>query len=148
MKIGIIFNENKLSGKLTKLFTNSYAYHALWVDEENGKAYDMHWIRRRRVWPMYSPDHVKLFDAHCNITREYLESKLETDTAWYGMKDYLLFALRPLFHLFGKSTINAGGVICSEMVNDDIWANGGVTPYPPGKEPPSPADLYRWLSLS
>lgn len=69
------------------------------------------------------PGHVKLFDAPCNVTRDYLESKLETDTAWYGMKDYILFALRPLFHLFGKSTVNAGGVICSEMVRQHLTGN-------------------------
>lgn len=147
MKIAIIFNRDKLSGKLTKFFTGEYAYHALWVDDANGKAYDMHWIRRRRLWPEYKPEQVVLFDSPCPITTEYLERELDTDTQWYGIRDYMLFALRPLFHLFGYSTINAGGVICSEMVNDDIWANGGNTPWPLEVAPPSPADLYRWLKI-
>ncbi|MDO8294374.1 MAG: hypothetical protein Q7T29_16150 [Gallionella sp.] len=48
-----------------------------------------------------------------------MERQLDVDTATYGWQDYLLFALRPLYHLLGKSTRNAGGVICSEMVNND-----------------------------
>jgi hypothetical protein len=148
VKIGIVFNADKLSGKLTKFFTGEYAYHALWVDEEAARAYDMHWIRRRRAWPMYKPHQVVLFEAPSGVTRDYLERMIDTDEHWYGVKDYLLFALRPLFHLFGRSTVNAGGVICSEMLNIDIWMTGGETPWHPHAAPPSPADLYRWLKKS
>lgn len=144
MKLAIIFNSEKFSGRLTKLFTGCYAYHSAWVDEEKGRMYDMHLIRRRRVWPHYGSAEVLLFDVP-EVTREYLEHKLETDAQTYGVWDYLLFGLRPIYHLFGFSTRNAGGVICSEMVNDDIWACGGQTPFRPGTAPPSPCDLYRWL---
>jgi hypothetical protein len=146
MKLAIIFNRRKLSGWLTRFFTGCYAYHVAWVDEERGLMYDMHLIRRRRTWPHYPDSQVLLFDAPAPVTREYLEARLTDDGQWYGVFDYLLFALRPLYHLFGQSTRNAGGVICSEMVNNDIWRCGGVTPWRPDHEPPSPCDFYRWLT--
>ncbi|MDO8294375.1 MAG: hypothetical protein Q7T29_16155 [Gallionella sp.] len=49
IKIAVIFNANKLSGRLTRLFTGCTAYHIAWVDDEAGKMYDMHLIRRRRA---------------------------------------------------------------------------------------------------
>lgn len=146
IKLAVIFNENKLSGRLTRLFTGCYAYHVAWVDEEAGKMWDMHFARRRRKWPHYDDDtQVLLFDAPGDITKEYLEEQLETNNDFYGWRDYILFGLRPFFHLFGKSTRNVGGVICSEMVNNDIWICGGSTPWSPLDPPPSPCDLFRWL---
>ena len=145
MKIAIIFNEHKLSGKLTKFWTGCYAYHVAWIDEESGKMWDMNLIRRRRKWPHYRDENVLLFDAPNNVTVEYLERMLETDDATYGWCDYCLFALRPVYHLLGRYTRNAGGVICSEMVNNDIWSAGGCTPWTPGGPPPSPCDLYKFL---
>lgn len=144
MKLAIIFNSEKLSGRLTKLFTGCYAYHAAWVDEEAGRMYDMHLIRRRRVWPHYPEAQVLLFDVP-EVTREYLEQQLETDGHIYGWMDYLLFGLRPIYHLLGRSTRNAGGLICSEMVNYDVWRCGGETPFSPFDAPPSPCDLFHWL---
>lgn len=146
MKIAIIFNDHKLSGRLTKFWTGCAAYHVAWVDEAGGKMWDMNLIRRRREWPHYPADQVLLFDAPGDVTAEYLEHRLETDDNTYGWRDYLLFSIRPLFHLFGKSTPNAGGVICSEMVNDDIWLCGGRTPWPPEGPPPSPCDFYSWFT--
>jgi hypothetical protein len=146
MKLAIIFNRRKLSGWLTRFFTGCYAYHVAWVDEERGLMYDMHLIRRRRTWPHYPDSQVLLFDAPAPVTREYLEARLTDDGQLYGVIDYLLFALRPLYHVVGRSTRNTGGVICSEMVNNDIWACGGRTPWEPHDPPPSPCDLYRWLS--
>jgi hypothetical protein len=146
MKIAFIFNRRKLSGWLTRIWTGCYAYHVAWVDEAAGLMWDMHLLRRRRTWPHYPKDEVLLFDPPAAVTREYLEDRLTRDGSVYGVLDYLLFALRPLYHLFGASTRNAGGVICSEMVNNDIWAFGGRTPWKPHEPPPSPCDLYRWLS--
>ena len=144
MKLGIIFNANKLSGKLTHFFTGCYAYHAIWVDDTANVMYDMHWIRRKRTWPHYNPEHVILFDVP-KVTAEYLENKLMTDTQWYGILDYCLFLLRPIYHIFGRNTRNANGVICSEMINDDIWNCGGNTQFNPKQEPPSPCDLYNYF---
>lgn len=146
MKLAIIFNDHKLSGWLTKVWTGCYAYHVAWVDEATGKMWDMNLIRRRRAWPHYQDEQlVLLFDAPGNVTVEYLERMLDIDEATYGWRDYLLFALRPIYHLFGRSTRNAGGVICSEMINIDIWNCGGTTPWNPIDLPPSPCDLYGWL---
>lgn len=146
MKIAIILNKDKLSGRLTKLFTGCTAYHVVWVDEEKGLMYDMNLLRRRRKWPYYPAKDVLMFELSVNVTREYLEEKLTGDDNVYGFVDYLMFALRPLYHLFGKSTRNAGGVICSEMVNTDIWNCGGSTPWNPQMAPPSPCDLLKFLS--
>ncbi len=145
MKIAIILNTGNLSGKLTKFFTGCYAYHTAWVDENAGLMYDMNLLRRRRKWPHYPDAQVALFDSPTDVTREYLEEKLTSDENRYGVLDYLMFALRWLYHLVGKSTRNAGGVICSEMVNNDIWACGGTTPWQPGDAPPSPCDILHWL---
>ena len=144
MKLAIIFGDpsKNILARLTKWFTGCTAYHVAFVDEETQSMYDMYWIRRKRTWPYY--ENYILYDMPC-VTWEYLEDRLKNDKSEYGFKDYLLFGLRPLFHLFGKSTINAGGVICSEMVNNDIIACGGTTPFDPKKAPPSPCDLYNWL---
>ena len=145
MKLAIIFNANKLSGRLTQFFTGCSAYHVAWVDEERGLMYDMNLLRRRRKWPYYHDGEFALYDAPANITAEYLEEKLTSDENRYGVFDYLLFALRPLYHVLGKSTRNAGGLICSEMVNNDLWACDGSTPWHPDDAPPSPCDLFRWM---
>lgn len=145
MKLAFIFNHTKFSGRLTRFFTGCYAYHAAWVDEEAGLMYDMHLIRRRRRWPHYPDAQVLLFDFP-QVTREYLEQQLTDDDNTYGVWDYMLFGLRPVYHLFGLSTRNAGGVICSELINIDAWKCGVVTPFSVLDQPPSPCDLYRWVS--
>ena len=111
--------------------------------------WDMHLIRRRRAWPHYGEGEVLLFDVpEAAVTHDYLEDRLQSDEHRYGVLDYALFALRPIYHLLGLSTPNARGVICSEMINVDIHACGGRTPWPPNDAPPSPCDFYRWLSLA
>lgn len=145
MKAGFALNSKKVAGKLTKFFTGCYAYHAYWVDEKNGKMYDMNLLRRRREWPHYDTNiEVILFDVP-EVTTEFLEHKLDTDTSTYGWKDYLLFSIRPIYHLFGKSTRNVNGIICSEMVNNDMWECGVKTPWKPSDPPPSPCDLLKWF---
>lgn len=138
MKIGFAYGR-KPSSILTKIFTGSTCYHAFFVDEVAGKMYDMHLIRRRRTWPHYPDDRqIILADCPVDVPADYLEHMLDIDEATYGWRDYLLFALRPLYHLFGRSTRNAGGVICSEMVADDLIALGWPVRF---TEVPSPADL-------
>ena len=41
MRLAIFFNDKRISGKLTKLFTGEYAYHAAWVDAQY--YFDMNW---------------------------------------------------------------------------------------------------------
>lgn len=135
MKIAFIYGKQP-SSTLTKFFTGSACYH---VGFTNGdKFWDMNLIRRRRVWPLYPAERVLLAECPVAVSEEYLDHMLDTDEATYGWRDYLLFALRPLFHLFGKSTRNAGGVICSEMVANDLMANNWQHEF---AEVPSPADL-------
>ena len=135
MKIAFIYGKQP-SSTLTKIFTGSTCYHVGFTD--GVKFWDMHLIRRRRLWAIYNNKKTVLIEAPVSITAEYLDHKLDTDEARYGIIDYILFGLRPIYHLFGKSTRNAKGIICSEMVADDLNANGWRYTF---KEVPSPADL-------
>lgn len=143
MKIAFFFNEDKLCAKLTKLFTGCYCYHVAFVDEVNDVMYDMHLLRRKRRWSAYGESHrAVLVESPVAISAAYLEEQLLVDHNWYGAFDYVFFALRPLYHLFGASTRNAGGVICSEMVYNDLDAHDWPVLFP---EVPSPCDLWRRL---
>ena len=135
MKIAFIYGK-KPSSTLTKIFTGSTCYHVGFTNELH--FWDMNLIRRRRLWSIYNNKKTVLIEAPVSITAEYLDHKLDTDEVRYGIIDYILFGLRPIYHLFGKSTRNAKGIICSEMVADDLNANGWRYTF---KEVPSPADL-------
>jgi hypothetical protein len=139
MKVAFIYSTKKISGLLTKFFTDSYCYHVGFVDETTDTFYDMNLLRRKRLWSEYSfgKEYV-LADCPVSISKNFLEYKLATDNNTYGWKDYILFGLRPIFHLFGYSTRNAGGVICSEMVYNDLKECGWPKLF---VEVPSPADL-------
>jgi hypothetical protein len=142
MKIAFIYgDEHNFSADLTEFWTGSRCYHVAFTDGVH--YWDMNLIRRRRLWPNYPADKkIILVDCPVNITAVYLDYKLDTDTNKYGWKDYLLFGLRPLYHLFGKSTKNVDGVICSEMVANDLIANGWNVSF---DEVPSPTDLEKIL---
>lgn len=136
MKVAFIYGKQP-SSTLTKAFTGSTCYHVGFTDGVH--FWDMNLIRRRRVWAgLYDPSKVILAECPVEVTRDYLEHMLETDDSTYGFADYLLFAARPVYHLFGQSTRNAGGKICSEMVGDDLIANGWPQRF---AEVLSPADL-------
>lgn len=136
MKIAFIYGKRP-SSTLTKIFTGSSCYHVGFTDGQH--FWDMNLIRRRRVWPgLYEPAQVILAECPVPVSREFLESRLETDESTYGFADYLLFALRPIYHLFGASTRNRGGVICSEMIAADLIINGWKARF---DEVPSPAML-------
>lgn len=146
MKLAIISSTTKLSGKLTKFWTGSYAYHCGFVDEASDTFYDMHWNPRCTTWTEHGYKDVKFFDV--NITLEdCARYRIKDRDITYGWRDYTLFALRPFYHLIGKSTRNGGGMICSEMVNNWLWdKNIRATPFSPMQEPPSPADLDRFFN--
>lgn len=135
MKLVFIYG-NRLNSRLTKFFTKSTCYHVGFTD--GIKFWDMNLIRRRRIWPLYPVDRIIVVDCPANVTPEYLDHMLDTDGARYGAWDYLLFGLRWAYHLFGQSTRNADGVICSEMVAGDLAACGWPVRFP---EVPSPADM-------
>lgn len=149
MKLAIIHAdpEQKLSARLTLLFTGSTAYHCGFVDETDGTWFDMSWLPRKAAWPRYLPPvkWVNLYHVP-NLTRAHCEALLKRDSdIKYGVADYLLFGLRPLYHLVGKSTRNASGMICSEMCALWLREAGYETPVNPV---PSPADLERWAQSS
>ena len=136
MKIVFVYGKQP-SSTLTMLATGSTCYHVGFTDGFH--FWDMNLIRRRRRWEgLYPEDRVILKDAPVEITADYLNWKLDTDDSQYGYLDYALFALRWLYHLFGQSTRNMGGKICSETVTDDLQANGWPVKF---EEVPSPADL-------
>jgi hypothetical protein len=135
MKLVFIYGK-PVSSALTKLFTGSSCYHVGFTD--GIKFWDMNLIRRRRLWPQYAAENCILWDCPATVTAEYLDHKLDTDGAQYGVFDYALFCVRWAYHLVGRSTRNAGGVICSEMVANDLIANGWNQRF---DEVPAPADL-------
>jgi hypothetical protein len=144
MKLAIIHADpkRKIGARLTQWFTGSTAYHCGFVCEETSTFYDMNLLPRKIEWPRYHPPKwVNLYEVP-NLTREHCETFLKQDSATrYGVMDYILFGLRPIYHLFGKSTRNASGMICSEMCA--VWLTR-VGYYAPVDPVPSPADLERW----
>lgn len=142
MKIAFIYSKEKFSGKLTKFWTGSYCYHVAFVDEKTGRMYDQNLLFRKRRWPYYNHEDVVLIDPPVDVSADYLEYLLETDEQVYGFMDYILFALRPVYHFFGKSTRNFGGIICSERIYQILKRYGWKEEF---KEVPSPADLERAL---
>lgn len=148
MKLAIIHADpkDKLSARLTLWFTGSTAYHCGFVDETDGTWFDMSWLARKAPWPRYLPPKwVNLYDVP-GLTREDCEAFLKRDSdIKYGVIDYLLFGLRPLYHLVGKSTRNASGMICSEMCALWLREVGHPAPIQPV---PSPADLERWAKTN
>lgn len=142
MKVAFVYGD-RFNSRLTKLFTGTTCYHVGFTDGRH--FWDMNLLRRRRVWPLYPAECVRLVGAPATVTREYLESRLETDDRRYGWLDYLLFGLRWAYHLVGKSTRNMGGIICSEMVAEDLVENGWDGWDPEFEEVPSPGDLEAQL---
>jgi hypothetical protein len=145
MKLAVVHApaDKQFSAKLTLWFTGSTAYHCGFVDEETGTFYDMHLLPRKTHWPRHNPPRwVNLYEVP-NLTREHCESFLKQDShIKYGVWDYILFGLRPVYHLLGLSTRNAGGWICSELCAE--WLRR-VGYYAPEEPVPSPADLEDWV---
>ncbi len=138
--IAIISNPDKLSGKLTQLFTRSPAYHIGFVDTERGKFYDQHLIFRRRVWPHYSARNtITLYRCPVEVTADDLEWWLDHNEDWYGVFDYCAFAFKKLFH--GQRP-SFKGAICSEAVENILTWQGWASPF---DFTPSPADFEKVL---
>lgn len=140
MQVAFVYGTGWQS-RLTRLFTQSRAYHVGFTDGVH--FWDMHLLRRRRMWATYrARRECIVVTTPVPVSRDYLEYMLSTCEERYGFVDYALFALRPLYHLFGKSTRSAGGLICSEMVANDLAACGWPVRF---REVPSPADLEEAL---
>lgn len=144
IQLAIIYSRKKLTAKLCKFFTGEYAYHCGFVDFENDTFYDMYFTPRKVSWKAKKYKDVTLHPTILNASdcEEYL--KQDSLHMVYSLFDYWLFAIRPIYHLIGKSTPNANGIICSEMCNNWLWRKKpGITPFNPLSAPPSPADFVR-----
>lgn len=159
VKIFISFNSDKLSGKLTKFFTGCYAYHVGFAVPESKAIYDMNLLFRKiPLKEQYVGDKMFLFDLPpgVNITEQDLQDEINRGVAdlcdngsmlknLYGFVDYLAYGFRWVYHLFGKSTPNFQGVICSEKVNDLLIKHGWDSPFK--YEVPSPCDFAKYFSV-
>jgi hypothetical protein len=133
------FYDKQPQSTLTKWATGSTCYHVGFTDGE--KLWDMNWQRRRRLWSTRAAGKFIVVDTPVNVPVWFLESALETDESKYGVWDYLSFGLRLVFK---RLRFNGKGLICSEMVANDLMACGWTPPagFP---EVPSPADLEQAL---
>lgn len=134
MKV-VFFYGKQPQAVLAWLFTRSSCYHCGFTDE--ARLWDMNWIRRRRIWNGFVPMQKILVDCPVLVPVQFLESQLETDGSHYGVLDYLSFVPR---RFFKRLRFNGKGLICSEMVLNDLKACGWE---PPAWMPdvPSPGDL-------
>lgn len=139
MKVTFFYGKQPQSW-LCRFFTGSSCYHVGFTDGE--KLWDMNLLRRRRVWSDKAAGQVLTVDCPAPVTREYLEYKLETDGSHYGYLDYLSFG--PWRQILKRLRFNGKGLICSEMVLNDLIACGW-TPPAGFAEVPSPADLEEVL---
>lgn len=154
--IFIVFNKDKFSGKLTKFFTGSYAYHCGFYVPETDNMYDMNMLFRRlpNGKARYSSNQVVFIPCPVTITEDDLKAEIFSDVesfcdrnyvgSLYGFLDYIAFALKPAYHLFGKSTPNFDGQICSEKVNSLLVKAGWSSPF---REVPSPADFVQYFNV-
>ena len=134
MKVAFFYGKQPQSF-LAWLFTRSSCYHVGFTDES--RLWDMNWIRRRRIWNPSVPMQEILVDCPVPVPVTFLEIQLETDGSHYGVLDYLAFVLRRFFR---RLRFNGKGLICSEMVLNDLKACGWEPPaWMP--EVPSPGDL-------
>lgn len=161
MKIALIYADpkKKFSARLTQWFTGSNCYHVAFFSEF-GACYDMHRLVRYRPWlGLYASSNVVLIDCPFEITIGDLQLKVlygvmqfcgakslgELLASMYGFRDYIGLALRPLYHLFGKSTRNYGGRICSGWMRDVAYQHDWTALGRSSDPEPSPADWCRAL---
>jgi len=144
LEIVLIKNRHSILGKMCKLFTGCYAYHIGFL--KNDMFYDMQLMRTRRRWPCYTGKHTEIIKikAPVDIPEEYFIDKILNDNTTYGILDYLWFGLR-WFRAIEKKTRNQSGLICSEMVNQDLIAHGWNSPWGEKSAPPSPCDFAEYF---
>lgn len=147
-KIVFFLNTKSFKGWLMKKFTGCYSYHCGFLMEDTQMFYDMFWMRRRLPWGtvINAKNHegstFKIIDSPVEIPENYLASCILDSNTHYGVLDYIRFGFRWAYHLVGKTTKNAGGLICSEMVHNDLILHHWHVTY---KEVPSPCDLIKAL---
>jgi hypothetical protein len=149
-KIAIFYSKKNLFGIMCRLFTGSFAYHVGIIHGEY--LYEIHMLlgRRRILIKDIDPRkraNMRLFDSPVEISQEYLDREVLNANKIYGFVDYFLFGFRWIPGLRNRLR-DTNGVICSEMVNDDLIAHGWESPWRDGTPPPSPSDLYKLLGDS
>lgn len=157
VKLFVVVNENNMWGKLTKFFTGCYAYHIGFAVPDSDAIYDMSFLfRKRKLSGTYDPDRIVFFDLPegVSITERELEEEVfegvrrlchgDIKASIYGYFDYLAFGFRKIYHLFGKSTPNFGGQICSEKVESMLEAKGWTSSF---VEVPSPCDFVNYFKF-
>lgn len=151
MRVAILFANprKKWTAALARMFTGTYAFHCGFYDPTAREFYDISVVPRRVSWDHYRRPWIDAFAFDVDVTREQIEAFMREDAReTYSFGDYALFAIRPFFRLFGREAPNSGGVICSELVNNWLWRAGVRTPFDPADSPPSPTDLFLWLSTN
>jgi hypothetical protein len=147
-KIVFFLNTKSFKGKLMKAVTGCYSYHCGFLVEDSQLFYDMFWMRRRRPWAevvdqiSHDDSIFKIVDSPVEIPEPYFIDKILNGNTHYSLGDYARFGLRWFYHLFGKTTVNADGLICSEMVHCDLVEHNWHVTF---KEVPSPCDLIKGL---
>lgn len=154
----VFFNvgkEDKFLTRLSRIFSGSNIYHVGFLSDDGETAYDMSLLKRAFKIQDYSPDSIILLKIPMYLSEPkilmeiaYTNGELSTRSTFYGIWDYLAFAIRPLYHILGKSTPNFRGVICSEWVNNKIVEAQGDNGFKLSDCPPSPTDLYISISNS
>jgi hypothetical protein len=134
MKV-VLFYDKEPQSTLCKWFTGSRAYHVGFTD--GVWLWDMSWMRRRRLWSDKKAGSVVMVDCPVDVSFGFLDTKLFTDDNHYGFLDYASFLFR---RIATRLRFNGKGLICSEMVANDLKENGWL---PPAWFPivPSPADI-------
>lgn len=150
----IFFSRPKsFKNRAVALFTGCPFYHVGFLQWDEEEVYDMYFMRRKRTLAevQRDNDHEKMVfaivDSPVEIPTKYFQDKILHQNEKYGFLDLLLFAVRPLYNLFGKTTRNQGGIICSEMVNNDLKAHDKYQLAWKCNHPQvdSPCDIWRHL---
>lgn len=151
MQVAILFANprKRWTAALARVFTGTYAFHCGFFDPQTRDFFDISVRPRRVAWDEYAKPWMNAYAFDVALTREQCEAFLAQDEREkYSRTDYALFALRPFFRLFGREAKNTGGVICSELVNSWLIRGGVKTPFSARIGPPSPTDLFLWLSTT
>lgn len=145
-KIIVFSNKKKLAGILCNIFTGGPEHHIGFMINDN--IYDMFLMRRKTKLDHWKRrgQFIYIFDSPVEISEEYFVNKILNDNVEYGFLDYIAFTYRWFFKILLKKKLkDKSGLICSEMVNEDLIDNGFVTKFKKNDFPPSPHDMLKYL---
>lgn len=133
-----------------KLFSGSRIKHVGYLDVKSQMFHEMKETFVSVPWgprlaeALRDGDKIRIVDAPEYISPETTNALhiAAGNGIQYGVVDYILFAIRPIYRLIGKPVRNYGGWICSEIVYIALRIEGWAKTY---VSVPSPGDLYRTL---